>query len=92
MGIAQVLETGERVRTVAREMSVIAQDPSVLDASGNILMSKIRVPAEVVQPGPIGYRVQVVDYDATKDMFHGAHSLPLSFAAEPPAWHLAASP
>ena len=56
MGIAQVLETGERVRTVAREMSVIAQDPSVLDASGNILMSKIRVPAEVVQPGPIGYR------------------------------------
>ena len=86
MGIAQVLETGERVRTVAREMSVIAQDPSVLDASGNILMSKIRVPAEVVQPGPIGYRVQVVDYDATKDMFHGAHSLPLSFAAEPPAW------
>jgi hypothetical protein len=67
-------------------MSVIAQDPSLKDANGNILMSTIRVPQEILQPGPIGYRVQIVDYDATKSTFHGAHVLPASFETEPAAW------
>lgn len=69
-----------------RIASVIAQDPSVRDKQGNILMSKIRIPREVVQPGPIGYRVQVVDFDATAGTFHGAHELPASFEQEPRAW------
>jgi hypothetical protein len=69
-----------------RIVSVIAQDPTVRDENGNIVMSKIRIPREIVQPGPIGYRVQVVDFDATKDTFHGAHELPQSFEDEPRAW------
>lgn len=65
---------------------MIAQDPSVKDKKGNILMSKIRIPREIVQPGPIGYRVQVVDFDATTGTFYGAHELPQSFENEPSGW------
>src|SRR5262249_27188793 len=69
-----------------RTMSVIAQDPSVNDAHGRILMAKVRIPQEVVAPGPIGYRVQVVDYDTTEGKFHGAHPLPPTLEDEPIAW------
>jgi hypothetical protein len=76
----------ERALSVARLLSVIAQDPSVRDARGNILMSKIRIPREYVQPGPIGYRVQIVDYDATAGVFYGAHALEDTFERQPAAW------
>jgi hypothetical protein len=69
-----------------RMMSVIAQDPGVKDRQGKILMSKIRIPREIIRPGPIGYRVQVVDFDSTEGTFHGAHELPQSFDDEPAAW------
>ena len=71
-----------------RYVTVIAQDPSVrVDGpEGPILMAKIAIPAEDLIPGPIGYRVQVVDYDSTTRRFNGAHDLPESLAAEPPAW------
>ncbi len=69
-----------------RYVTVIAQDPGVrVDGpKGPILMAKIAVPAEDLIPGPIGYRVQVVDYDSTTRRFNGAHDLPDSLAAEPP--------
>jgi hypothetical protein len=71
-----------------RYLTVIAQDPSVrVDGpKGPILMARIAVPAEDLIAGPIGYRVQVVDYDATTRRFNGAHHLPDSLAAEPPGW------
>jgi hypothetical protein len=69
-----------------RMVSVIAQDPSVKDSKGRILMAKIRIPQEIVAPGPIGHRVQLVDYDSTEGRFHGAHALPATFEVEPPAW------
>ena len=34
----------------------------------------------------MGYRVQVVDYDATRRVFHGSHDLPVSIEKEPKAW------
>ena len=34
------------------------------------------MPAEDLIAGPMGYRVQVVDYDSTTRRFHGAHELP----------------
>lgn len=68
-----------------RDMTVIAQDPSVR-VKGAILMARIAVPAEDLIPGPIGYRVQVVDYDASSGRFNGAHALPASYADEPAAW------
>jgi hypothetical protein len=69
-----------------RHMTVVAHDPSIRGRDGRILTAKIAVPAEALAAGPIGYRVQVVDYDATTRRFHGSHALPESYADEPPAW------
>ena len=33
----------------------------------NILRAQIEIPAEQLAPGPWGYRVQVVDYDASSN-------------------------
>lgn len=48
-----------------RPLRVVAQDPSVRDAQGRILTAVVQVPAEELAPGPRGYRVHVIDYDAT---------------------------
>ena len=53
--------SGQRTRTV----TILAQDPSVRDRSGEILKATVQVPWEDLEPGPTGHRVQVVDYDAT---------------------------
>lgn len=52
-----------------RQITIIAQDPSVR-VRGRILTSRIRIPAETLLPGPVGYRVEVIDYDATHDTFY----------------------
>jgi len=72
-------------RSPVRYMSIVAQDPSVT-WRGRILMAKVPIPAEDVIPGPMGYRVQVVDYDSTRQYFHGSHTLPASYEDEPKAW------
>jgi hypothetical protein len=69
-----------------RRMTVIAQDPSIRRADGGILMAQIDVPAEDLAPGPMGYRVQVVDYDASSGRYNGAHALPASLEEEPRSW------
>jgi hypothetical protein len=66
-------------------MTVIAQDPSVLQ-QGRILMAKVAVPAEDLIAGPMGYRVQIVDYDSTRQYFHGSHVLPAAYEEEPLEW------
>jgi hypothetical protein len=68
-----------------REMTVMAQDPSVR-VNGAILMARISVPAEDLIAGPIGYRVQVVDYDSSSRRFEKAHTLPASYGQEPKEW------
>lgn len=73
-------------RPVTRLISVVAQDPSVTDAKGRIVMSKIRIPCEVLAPGPMGYRIHVVDYDATEERYLGRHELPDSPGEEPAHW------
>ncbi|HEU5248413.1 MAG TPA: hypothetical protein VFW15_00365, partial [Thermoanaerobaculia bacterium] len=52
-----------------RQITIIAQDPSVR-VDGRILRTQIRIPAETLKPGPVGYRVEVIDYDATHDTFY----------------------
>src|SRR5712692_6121407 len=52
-----------------RELTALAQDPSVL-INGKALTAKIRVPHEILAPGPRGYRVHVVDYDASTDRLY----------------------
>ena len=69
-----------------RRMTVIAQDPDVRQANGNILMAPIDVPAEYLYRGPVGYRVQVVDFDSNSGRYHGRHRLPASYDDEPPLW------
>jgi hypothetical protein len=49
-----------------RRLTIVAQDPSVKDRE-QILRARVRVPYEEMGPGPWGYRVQVVDYDASSD-------------------------
>jgi hypothetical protein len=49
-----------------RTLTIIAQDPSIKDAGGRILKTAVRVPREKLGPGPRGYRVHVVDYDASQ--------------------------
>jgi hypothetical protein len=74
-----------------RLMTVVAQDPSIRDADGNILMAAAEVPAEDLIAGPIGYRVQVVDFDSTSGEYHGAHVLPGRYEDEPEAWRAGAA-
>lgn len=49
-----------------RQLTVIAQDPSIVK-DGRILTASIDVPREALGPGPTGYRVRVVDFDASTD-------------------------
>lgn len=79
------LSKDEAARAPTRRMTVIAQDPAVR-RDNKIVMSTIDVPAEDLHAGPMGYRVQVADFDATRRVFHGLHNLPVSIDQEPKAW------
>jgi hypothetical protein len=48
-----------------RKLTIIAQDPMVKNQHGRILTTQVSIPAEELAPGPWGYRVQVIDYDAS---------------------------
>ena len=48
-----------------RMVTILAQDPSVRRRDGLPLTADVPVPWEDLEPGPVGHRVQVVDYDAT---------------------------
>jgi hypothetical protein len=52
-----------------RNVTIIAQDPSVR-VDGEILLARISIPAERLSPGPVGYRVEVIDFDATTDTLY----------------------
>ncbi|MEI9416129.1 hypothetical protein [Mesorhizobium sp. Cs1321R2N1] len=58
----------------SRQLSIIAQDPSV-KVDDRIVRASIDVPAEELLPGPRGYRVVVVDYDATANALYQPASL-----------------
>jgi hypothetical protein len=51
-------------------LRVIAQDPSVLDREGRVLTAAVTLPPEYLAGGPWGYRVQVVDFDASTDKLY----------------------
>lgn len=65
-----------------RQLWVLAQDPSITDASGRPLFTRVVVPHERLGPGPKGARVHVVDYDATQDKLIAPHSPPQEDIAE----------
>ena len=50
----------QRPAARTRSLRIIAQDPSV-KVDGKILTARVEVPAEDLQAGPWGPRVQIVD-------------------------------
>ena len=65
-----------------RKMRIVAQDPAVrLDGKrGGILTAEVDVPAEELAPGPRGYRVHVIDYDASSGLLYA----PLEYGVPKP--------
>jgi len=63
-----------------RKLTIIAQDPDVL-AGNRILRAEVDVPNEALEPGPRGYRVQVVDYDSAADTLYAP--LPIGLDEDP---------
>src|SRR3546814_12783987 len=55
-----------------RSWTVLAQDPSVLGPGGKALTTAVSLPAERLERGPKGFRVPVIDYDASSDTFYRA--------------------
>ncbi len=53
-----------------RILRIIAQDPAVRRPDGRILTADVAVPAENLLPGPRGYRVHVIDYDASAGVLY----------------------
>ncbi len=49
-----------------RQLTIVAQDPSIPGDDNDVLLAKVSIPAEELRRGPWGYRVQVVDYDAMR--------------------------
>jgi hypothetical protein len=58
----------ERWPARSASWTVIAQDPAV-KRGGEILTARVEVPAERLGAGPRGYRVGILDYDATTGVF-----------------------
>ena len=58
-------------------MTIIAQDPSIR-VGGRILTTEVEIPAEELAAGPCGYRVNVVDYDASTDTLYTPAQYPPS--------------
>lgn len=52
-----------------RKLTIVAQDPSVR-LNDRIVRAQVDVPAEEIGAGPWGYRVHVVDYDASTDTLY----------------------
>lgn len=58
-------------RPNVRTMTILAQDPEVrFGEDGPLAFAKVEVPAEVLAHGPTGYRVRVVDYDASSQCMY----------------------
>jgi hypothetical protein len=60
-----------------RKLTILALDPSI-QVGGKILRTQIEIPNEVLDRGPRGYRVHVIDYDSTRDALYPSGHLRLS--------------
>jgi hypothetical protein len=55
-----------------RLLRIVAQDPALRDTKGRIATAVVDVPNEDLEDGPRGYRIQVIDYDASSGRFYTA--------------------
>ncbi|HYI41738.1 MAG TPA: hypothetical protein VE053_15630 [Allosphingosinicella sp.] len=50
-----------------RKLTIVAKDPGLrVGMAGAMVFAQIDVPAEILAPGPTGYRIKVVDYNSTE--------------------------
>ncbi|MDB5397402.1 MAG: hypothetical protein JWM91_4908 [Rhodospirillales bacterium] len=63
-----VAGTRHSLRTT-RRLTILAQDPAV-KRGGELVRAQVEVPAEQLLPGPCGYRINVVDYDASTNTLY----------------------
>lgn len=66
-----------------RSLTIIAQDPA-LTIGGAILRAQVKIPAERLLPGPCGYRVHVIDYDASTGTLYEQAILPSGLSEDAP--------
>lgn len=59
-------------RVNTQRLTILAQDPAVRDR-GRLVLEQVEVPHEVLAEGPTGYRVKVVDFDASANRLYRAH-------------------
>lgn len=64
-----------------RRLTILAQDPGVL-VDGKLVRAQVDIPAEELLPGPCGYRVNVVDYDASANLLYSPLELGSALVAE----------
>ena len=53
----------------SQKLTVLTQDPAVR-IRGRLAVSQVEVPAERLAPGPTGYRIKVVDFDAGANVLY----------------------
>lgn len=58
------------VKANTQTFTILAQDPSVRGTDGEPLFAQVSVPLERLAPGPTGYRVKVVDFDASSNRLY----------------------
>ncbi|MBI4995960.1 MAG: hypothetical protein HZC22_03495 [Rhodocyclales bacterium] len=54
-------------RSNTQSLTILAQDPAVR-ANGALLLEQVSVPQEYLTDGPTGYRIKVVDFDASANV------------------------
>jgi hypothetical protein len=54
---------------ITQKLTVLTQDPGVR-INGRLALSQVEVPAERLDIGPTGYRVRVIDFDATGNVLY----------------------
>ena len=59
-------------RSNTQQLTILAQDPAVRDKQGRLILATVDVPKEQLAVGPVGYRVKVVDFDATTNKLYTA--------------------
>ena len=78
-GSSRRADTDQPAPKPSRSLTIIAQDPTVR-VRGRILTARVQVPNEQLSPGPRGYRLHVVDYDATTNRLFRPLPRPLRWA------------
>ncbi len=64
-----------------RKLTILALDPSVRDGSG-ILRTQVEIQNESLSAGPRGYRVHIIDYDASTGAWRAPARLPAGVNCE----------